>query len=162
MRAYLDTYLDSTEFFACWSKAFPATQRNYWGGLESDPVTLYANGVDGGEDWMYMIVVVPKVDSEVGSGRRLLRSFRVSVSSSTRNNLKFVCDLGVRVKFRGSTDKPGYAWVSGIAPGVCASLTAMWIREPKWNHSTSALCFCFLGCVHHNDSMNGERRSTNA
>lgn len=65
MRAYLDTYLDSTQFFACWSKDFPATQRNYWGGLESDPVTLYANGVDGGEDWMYMIVVVPAVDDKV-------------------------------------------------------------------------------------------------
>lgn len=65
VRAYLDTYLDSTEFFACRSKAFPATQRNYWGGLESDPVTLYANGMDGGEDWMYMIVVVPTVDDKV-------------------------------------------------------------------------------------------------
>lgn len=65
VRAYLNTYLDSSEFFVCWRKAFPATQRNYWGGLESDPVTLYANGVDGGEDWMYMIVVVPTVDDEV-------------------------------------------------------------------------------------------------
>jgi len=69
VRAYLDTYLDSTEFFACWSKDFPATRRNYWGGLESDPVTLYANGVDGSEDWMYMVVVVPMVEDEVGSIR---------------------------------------------------------------------------------------------
>lgn len=72
VRAYLDTHLDSTQFFACWSKAFPATQRNYWGGLTSDPVTLYANGVDGGEDWMYMIVVVPTVDDQVQIPSRFL------------------------------------------------------------------------------------------
>lgn len=53
------------EYFSCWSKAFPATQRNYWGGLESDPVTLYENGVNGRELWMYMVVVVPEVDDEV-------------------------------------------------------------------------------------------------
>lgn len=52
-------------FFACWSKAFPATQRNHWGGLESDPVTLYTNGVNGGESWMYMVIVVPAVNTEV-------------------------------------------------------------------------------------------------
>ena len=78
MRAYLDTFGDSTQFFACWSKAFPATQRNYWGGLESDPVTLYANGVDGREDWMYMIVVVPTVDNEVQIPSRLFSGLVVS------------------------------------------------------------------------------------
>lgn len=65
VRSYLDTYLESTEFFGCWKKFYPATSRNYWGGLESDPVTLYANGVAGREDWMYMVIVVPEVDDAV-------------------------------------------------------------------------------------------------
>lgn len=81
MRAYLDNYLDSTQFFACWSKAFPATQRNYWGGLQSDPVTLYANGVDGREDWMYMIVVVPTVNDQV------------QISSRSLTDLMLTCKL---------------------------------------------------------------------
>lgn len=62
MRGYL---LEYDGFFACWSKAFPATQRNHWGGLESEPVTLYTNGVHGGESWMYMVIVVPAVNTEV-------------------------------------------------------------------------------------------------
>lgn len=62
MRGYLLGY---DGFFACWSKAFPATQRNHWGGLESDPVTLYTNGVNGAESWMYMVIVVPAVNTEV-------------------------------------------------------------------------------------------------
>lgn len=65
VRAYLDTYLDATEFFGCWKKFYSATRRNYWGGLESDPVTLFSNGVDGREEWMYTVIVVPEVDDTV-------------------------------------------------------------------------------------------------
>ena len=56
---------DADEYFGCWRKFFPATERNYWGGLESEPVTLYANGVDGSEVQMYVVIVVPEVDDEV-------------------------------------------------------------------------------------------------
>ena len=91
---YLDSSDSATgEYFKCWHKFFPATERNYWGGLESAPVTQHANGVDGSETQMYVVVVVPDVDDEVTSGgkvpggkieftitihRRLLSSRRVS------------------------------------------------------------------------------------
>lgn len=68
VRAYLDGYLDPGEYFRCWRKLQPATRRNFWGGLESEPVTLYGNGVSGREDWMYMVVVVPVVDDAVSCG----------------------------------------------------------------------------------------------
>lgn len=67
MRAYLASKLEPKEYFNCWSKFFEATERNYWGGLDSSPVTLYANGVDGGEEWMYIIIVVPEVNGKVNT-----------------------------------------------------------------------------------------------
>ena len=65
VRAYLNGYSKPMEYFACWSKQFPATERNYWGGLQSEPITLFANGVDGREAWMYTVIIVPEVDDQV-------------------------------------------------------------------------------------------------
>lgn len=64
-RVYLHGYTESNEYFECRRKKYPATERNYWGGVESEPVTLYSNGVDGREAWMYAVIVVPEVDDAV-------------------------------------------------------------------------------------------------
>ncbi|CAM9220023.1 unnamed protein product [Chrysoparadoxa australica] len=63
-RAYLADLTELSEYMRCYSKHFSKTKRNYYGGLDEDPIMLYTNGVSGNEEYMYMALVVPDVDDE--------------------------------------------------------------------------------------------------
>ncbi len=49
----------------CYTKTFSYTEINYFGGLESNAVTLYSNGVTGDEEYMYVAVAVPHMDDVI-------------------------------------------------------------------------------------------------
>ncbi len=64
-RVRLDGLTLVDEFMRCYTKTFSYTRINFFGGLESDTVTLYSNGVSGDEEYMYVALAVPHMDDAI-------------------------------------------------------------------------------------------------
>ncbi len=64
-RVRLDGLTLVDEFMRCYTKTISYTRINYFGGLESDTVTLYSNGVMGSEEYMYVALAVPHMDDVI-------------------------------------------------------------------------------------------------